>query len=134
MNPTLKITRINMREFQVNESKIYLNEDDIICNEAYGTPSMETAQAIKDANLTLACLNGKPSSVLVDLTHAGKPSLEARKILKKFIECTEVGRLAFIGMHPVAKVLATFYIGISQKKEIALFKTKTEALLWLKEK
>ena len=67
----------------------------------------------------------------VDLNKV-KPSVAARNIGKDAFQHEKVGKLAIFGMHPVAKMLASFLIGTSNKKDIRFFKTKEEALAWLK--
>ena len=72
-------------------------------------------------------------NVFIDLNKAGKGSPEARKIWKKLTENEKTGRVAFFGLHPVARVLASFTMGVSKNKDMRFFKTREEALEWLKE-
>lgn len=64
---------------------------------------------------------------------AGKEASEARKIFKEISENNKVEKISMIGLHPVARVLASFIMGISRNKNMRIFKTKEEALAWLKE-
>jgi len=52
---------------------------------------------------------------------------------RKSFEAEGVGKVAMIGMHPVARMIMSFVMGITQKKDICVFKTKEDALKWLKE-
>ncbi|OGF46200.1 MAG: hypothetical protein A2536_05190 [Candidatus Firestonebacteria bacterium RIFOXYD2_FULL_39_29] len=70
---------------------------------------------------------------IVDLAMAGKEASEARKIFKEISENNKVEKISMIGLHPVARVLASFIMGISRNKNMRIFKTKEEALAWLKE-
>ena len=72
-------------------------------------------------------------NVLVDLNKAGKPTSEARKIGKERLEEEGVGKVALFGLHPVARVLASFVMGVSKKEDMKFFKTKEEAIAWFKE-
>jgi hypothetical protein len=60
-------------------------------------------------------------------------SAKARRFGKTGFEKEETGKVALIGMHPVARVLASFVIGMTRKEDLRFFKTEEEALAWLKE-
>ena len=64
---------------------------------------------------------------------AKKPSVKARKTLKEFTAEVPNIKTAFFGSHPVAQVLATFFIGGLKNKNMRFFNSKIEALAWLKE-
>jgi len=49
------------------------------------------------------------------------------------IERKKVNKAALIGLHPVARVLASFFIGFAKNRRTRFFKSKEEALLWFKE-
>ena len=120
------------REIRVGESRYYLGEDNIIHVIEVGEIDDQKAMAIKKAYLKiLAVVKGK-INILVDLNKAKKPSVEARKILNEINESKRVDKVAHFGMHPVARVLASFLMGVSKKKDLGFFKTKEEALKWLK--
>ncbi|MBE3122383.1 MAG: STAS/SEC14 domain-containing protein [Thermoplasmata archaeon] len=72
-------------------------------------------------------------NILVDLNQFGKASPESRKIFKEISEYEKTGKVAIFGTHPVARVLASFVMGITKKKDMRFFKTKEEAYAWLKE-
>ena len=42
-------------------------------------------------------------------------------------------KIALFGIHPVARVIASFVMGATKKKDIRFFKSREEAFLWLKE-
>ena len=52
-------------------------------------------------------------------------------MLKEYTENEVMGKIAFIGMNPVSRVLASFFMGITKKREMQFFKTKEDALTWL---
>lgn len=121
------------REIWVGESRFYLGEDNIIYATPVGDIDEEMAIAFRENVLKLVNMaDGKVDS-LVDLNKVEKPSIKARKIGKDSFQHEKVGKLALYGLHPVAKMLASFLIGISKKKDMRFFKTKEEALAWLKE-
>ena len=123
----------NEREIWVGESRTYLGEDNIIYVTAAGSPDEKMAIANKEAAVKLASMVEGKVNVLLDVTAVGKQSTEARKVWKEYNEYEKFGKLALVGLHPVAQVVASFVMGTSKKKDMRLFKTKQEALVWLKE-
>jgi len=121
------------REIWVGESRTYLGEDNIIYVTAAGSPDEKTAIANKEAIIKLASMVEGKVNVLLDVTAVGKQSLEARKVWKEYNEYEKFGKLALVGLHPVAQVVASFVMGACKKKDMRFFKTKQEALVWLKE-
>ncbi|TET61679.1 hypothetical protein E3J48_05395 [Candidatus Aerophobetes bacterium] len=121
------------REVQVGENRFYLGEDNIVYFTLVGEHDEKRAIACKDAFLKLVNMVEGKANVLGDLNAAGKQSPEARTIWKELNEHEKIGKIALIGFHPVARVIASFVMGISKKKDMRLFKTKEKALAWLKE-
>ena len=121
------------REIWVEESRTYLGEDNIIYVTAAGSPDEKAAIANKEALVELASTVEGKVNVLLDINAVGKQSAEARKVWNEYNEYEKIGKLALVGLHPVAQVVASFVMGTSKKKSMRLFKTKQEALVWLKE-
>jgi hypothetical protein len=120
-------------EIWVGKSRFYLGEDNIIYAYPVGEIDEKTAYTIKKSIINLAKLADGKANSLVDLNRLGRPSMKARRIGKKALEHEKVGKLAFYGLHPVAKMLASFVMGVTKNKEMRLFETREEALAWLKE-
>ena len=121
------------REIWVGESKLCLGEDNILYVTVVGEVDDKTAIAIKEADLKFKNMVEEKFVVLADLNRAGKPSPEARNIWREMAEHEKSGKIAMFGMHPVARVIASFIMGVTQKKDMRFFKTREEALEWLKE-
>lgn len=121
------------REIWVGGNRIYLGEDNILDIINVEEIDEKTAIAIKEAVLKLMNMVEGKVHTLTDLTKAGKTTPEARKIGKEMFEHERLGKVAMFGLHPVAKVIASFVMGVAKKKDIRFFKTKEEALVWLKE-
>ncbi len=121
------------REIWVGGNKLYLGEDNILYITNVGEVDEKTAIAIKEAVLKLANMVEGKINIITDLNKGGKTTPKARKIFKELSENEKAGKNALFGMHPVARVLASFYVGLSNNKDMAFFKTKKEALAWLKE-
>ena len=122
------------REIIIDAGRLYLGEDNIL----YITPcegDTDKKRAIEASEVSLRLLNmveGKVNT-LVDVNKVGKQSSGARKIWNEWAENEKVGKIALIGLHPVARVIASFIMGTARKKDMRFFKTKEEALAWLKE-
>jgi len=121
------------REIWIGENRLFLGEDNILNIINVGLTDEKTAIAMKEAVLKLMNMVEGKVHTLTDLTKAGKTTPEARKVFQKLSEHEKQGKNAFFGMHPVARVVASFFIGSSKKEEMRFFNTKEEALAWLKE-
>lgn len=119
-------------EIKIGENKLYLGEKNILYETIIGDITDEVAIATRDATYKLMDdVDGK-LNVLIDINKTGKPSKKARNIFKEFLDHERWGKVAIFGMHPVARMVATFGIGVSHKQDVRFFKTKEEALVWLK--
>lgn len=117
------------KRIQLDRSHVYI-ENKILHVMAVGDFNLENATRVKQIALEIQNAFGTLNA-LIDLNKAGKSSPEARKIWK---ELTELGnaRVAFVGLHPVARVLASFTMAFSGNKNTVFFTSKNEALKWLK--
>jgi len=124
---------IKDRKIRVGENRIYLGEDNILYLTIFGEVDEKIEIGINEAVLKLINMVEGKVNTLIDLNKVGKTSTEARKKQKEISEHEKIGKVALFGLHPVAKVIASFFMGISKKKDIRFFKTREEALAWLKE-
>lgn len=121
------------REIGVGENKIYLREDNIISLDIVGEIDEDTAKEICAASLKfMNMLEGKVPT-LVNNNKAGKQTVQARNIFREFVKHDRYGKCAIFGAHPVARIIASFFIGVAGIKDNRFFKSKEEALAWLKE-
>jgi len=121
------------REIMVGENRLYLGEDNILYETVVGTQDRKMAIALKEVTDKLKNMVEGRVNVLIDLNQARKPSPEARKVGKEAFEDEKIGKVAFFGLHPVARVIASFVMGVTRKKDMRFFKTKQAALAWLRE-
>lgn len=121
------------REIRVGESRFYLGEDNIIYSTIVGDIDAEMAIAFDEATLKLMNMVEGKVNVFTDDNKAGTPLSEARKIMQEFIMHEKYGKLAIFGLHPVARVLASFIMGVTKKEDVRFFNSKEDALAWLKE-
>ena len=122
----------NERGIWVGETRIYLDENNIINGIYIGNIDVKIANELREANLKLMNLVEGKVKILNDMNRINKPSLVARKIFQEFTFHKKIEKVAFFGLHPVARVIASFFIGGSKKKDMRFFKTREEALEWLK--
>lgn len=121
------------REIRIGNSSVCLGNDDIIYATLVGDVDERMAIAFKENILKLASMVEGKANGIVDLNKGGKQSSEARKVFNELNDDEKVGKLGFYGLHPVAKVLASFAMSIAKNKNLRFFKTKEEALAWLEE-
>jgi hypothetical protein len=133
MKEKVEVKEVSEREIWVGENRLYLGEDNIIYITNVGEINEKTAVAIEDAVIKLTTMVERNVSTLTDLNKAGKMTPKARKVFQEFVGQGEHGKAALFGMHPVARVLASFFMGVTRKRDIRFFKKKEEALSWLKE-
>ena len=129
----VEIKQVSERESWVGENRLYLDEDNVLCVTNVGEIDEKIAIEIKEAVLKLMNMVEGKVHTLTDLNKAGKSTSQARKVFQELAEHEKQGKNAFYGMHLVARVLASFFMGISKKKDMRFFKTKEEARAWLRE-
>lgn len=120
------------REIWIEKSRFYLGEDNIFYVTVNGDADETFANAAVEITFKLIKTVEGKVNMLIDLNKAGKPSKAARERGRETFEDEKVGRVALVGLHPVAKVIASFMMGVSKRKNLRFFKTKDEALAWLK--
>ena len=129
----VKIMQVSEREFWVGESRYYLGEDDIFYETIVGKQDEKTVTAALEYHNKFKNMVKGKMKMLINLNNAGHLSSEARKIGKKTFEDEKIGKVAMFGMHPVARVMASFVMGVTKKEDMRFFKSKEDALVWLKE-
>lgn len=130
----VELTRISDNEFQVCSNKIFLLDNNIIYIEVNGEQTDEIARTVKNSyEMVIKLMNSDSVKHLVNLNNSGKGTPEARRTWKQLTEHELTEKVALFGIHPVAKVLASFVMGVTNKKNIRFFNNKQDALLWLNE-
>jgi hypothetical protein len=125
-----KMNQGNRQELWVGKNKVSLDSNRIVHQVLMGDISKESANDIVQATFQLA-KNVDKINILIDLNKSGQPSAEARKSFLRTTENSRIDKIALWGLHPVARVLASFVLGISRNKNMRFFRTKEEALKWL---
>lgn len=121
------------REIWIGENRLYLGEDNILYITGDGNVDESLARACKEAVLKLIGLAEGKVNLFIDINKAGRQSTKTREIWAELNNHEKVKKVALYGLHPVARLIASFVQGISKKSDYRFFKTKEEALAWLKE-
>ncbi len=129
----VELKQVSERESWVGESRFYLGEDDIFYETIVGEQSEKTIIAALEAHNKFKNMVEGKMKMLIDVNKSGQLSSRARKIGQETLEDEKIGKVALFGAHPVARVLVSFVIGVTRKKDLRFFKTKEEALAWLKD-
>ncbi len=127
-----KPDQANDKEIWIKENHLYLGDHSIIYDIAKGDTDEAIASGIKEGVLSLASLCRGTANLFVDLSNAGKPTPAARKIYLSITENVKIGKIALVGLNPVARVLASSLTTISGKRDLRFFKNKDDAITWLK--
>jgi hypothetical protein len=121
-----------LKEISVGKSKLFLRDDDILTIVVVGDINATIAEGICEAarKLKEGIRISDDAKILVDNTLSGKQSPEARRI---FEFQTKEGQdtVAIFGLHPVARVLASFFIKTFSKGKSRFFSSQEEAVNWL---
>ena len=131
MSEEVKIVQISEDEYRIKDNKIRIIEGNIIFIEPQGEQTDSIAKAHLEHNNMLSRQISGNLNYLINLNRAGKSSPVARKVWQKISELPVTNKVALFGIHPVARILATFVIGVTSKKEIRFFNNETEALAWI---
>ncbi|MCB4792813.1 MAG: STAS/SEC14 domain-containing protein [Elusimicrobia bacterium] len=129
----MELREVSEREIWVGETKIYSGEDNILYITAAGDSDEKMAAAMREVEVKFINMAQGKVNLLIDINRCGKQSPEARKIRQEVSDHEKVGKVAVFGMHPVARVIASFVISITKRKNNKFFKNREDALAWLKE-
>ncbi|MBN1410372.1 MAG: hypothetical protein JW969_05975 [Spirochaetales bacterium] len=127
----------NDREIRIGENRVYLGEDDIYYFTFIGDLNEETALEFRQAIMTLNERFGKKvRGSISDINRLKSMSYKARQILREWDEemDTTSAYATIVGLHPVARVIASFFMRAVPFKGLQFFKTIEEARAWLKER
>lgn len=129
----VEIKQVNEREIFAGKIRFLLDDEKIINIYPVGNIDKKNAIAIKKILLKLIGMVDGKVKIMADLNKAGIPLVDAKKVGLEIFNKEKVGKVAFFGIHPVARVIASFIINMLKKKDMCFFRTREEALLWLRE-
>ena len=123
----------DMKKIRVGRNLISLDDDNVIYFTNIGEIDEIIAYESIRAMRTLQNMVEGNVDYIIDLNNGGKTSTRARKMLKEYTENEVKGKIAFVGLHPVSRVLASFFMSVTKKSDMRFFKTTAKAIAWLKE-
>ena len=129
----IEVREISDKEIWVKTNKFSIIHDNIIYVIAVGEQTTEFAKAQAEICMKMSGLIKGKVNFMIDLNKSGKNSPGARKTWKTLTEHDNTGKVATFGLHPVAKVIASFVMRVSGGNKMRFFSTKEEAIAWLKE-
>lgn len=132
MPEEIEVKFISEKEILIGQNSARIFEGNIILVTIVGQLSTEISRMIYAETRKLERLIGGEVNYLIDLNRAGKNSPEANRIWKHAAEEPQVYRVAQFGLHPVAKVLASFVNSLTSKNNIRFFNSMEEAIVWIK--
>lgn len=128
-----EVRYIRDTEIRNGENKITLIDGDILFIKAIGIQTDQIALAQKEINKQFSHLVKGKLNYLIDLNKGGKSSPLARKIWREITDDEETNKVALVGIHPVARVLATFVMKVVSKNNIQFFTNLEDAQKWIKQ-
>lgn len=114
--------------------KIWTKKDGIVMVKIWETKwdKKGAERFTKAMSEVLDKIEGK-AKILGDATNAKfGPTSKARKIYTGFLKSSKIGKAAVFGLTPRNRIIVSFMLTASQKKDFKVFSTKKEALKWLK--
>jgi hypothetical protein len=130
-----EVKYISDTEIRNGANEITLIEGNIVFIKVQGIQTDQIALAQKEINKRLSQLVKGKLNYLIDLNKGGKNSPLARKIWREITDNEEeTNKVALFGLHPVARVLATFVMQVISRNNIQFFTNVEEALKWIRQK
>lgn len=128
-----EIIFISETEYLVGDSRVQILDGNIVYVEAVGEQTDEIALLHFNYHQILKERFNCRLHYCIDLNKCGKNSSTARGIWSKMMQDDCVYKVALFGMHPVAKLLASFVMGVTRKGNFRFFSKKEDALIWIRE-
>jgi len=119
------------RERWIGDTRVFVLDEGVIKAIVVGAFDTERAKKAYESTFELAKEFAGGVHLLVDLNKAGKSDPGARRLWKKMAEHPDMHKVAYYGLHPVARVIASFVTSVTTKEDVKFFKTEEDALAWL---
>lgn len=113
--------------------EFYMRDDGILALAFLGDQNIEDLQTFRSKFQPMldAVSEDKPLLVLVDGTQAGRFTAAARKSFLELNRDARIGAAAIWGASRYTRVMADFVLRATNRKNIAFFDTKQQAIDWL---
>jgi len=133
MKEEFLVRMVTSTEFWIGPTEVRLTQGNLIYVKAVGPQNYHTATAHIGLIRQFYQEINEPLNFLIDLNEAGKNSPEARKAWKDVSDDDLTCKVALVGIHPVARVIAGFVMSVSVSSKIRFFSTQEKALKWIYE-
>lgn len=125
-NKKPKLPDMYVDKDKIMHIKFYRIKDSAIQEE-------QAKYTVRESNKILDAYPGKKMRAVIDVRESLKVFSRARKIYGTFLKDKRIGKVAFFGVNTVMKVVLSFIMAFSGKKNTKIFKTEEECLEWLKQ-
>lgn len=115
----------------VGQTRIRLVEGKLIQVDVHGGGDERRAMAIRDRVVELLEGVSVPVDVMVCLDRASKSNYKARRIWREMAHDPKFRKIAMVGAHPVARVLASFAMDLAGTTRMRFFATEQAAAEWI---
>jgi hypothetical protein len=126
-------TSVTDREYQIGPNQVKLTQGNLVYIRAVGPQTQSMANDLINLYKQFYQEINMPMNFIIDLNEAGKNSPEARKAWKVVTEDILTSKVALVGIHPVARVLAGFVMSVTGRNKLQFFSTIDQAISWLSE-
>jgi hypothetical protein len=117
-------------EIQIQHTTIRFSNN-ILILVGRGGYDKQLATLVRDAILDVLDSSSVKINILADFNEAGKSSSEARDIWRGLAAHKNIGKIACIGGHPLARILAVFILKLTQNGRFRFYSKTEEAMNWL---
>ena len=112
--------------------ELYMPKDDILYITIKGDLNEEITKKASAVVYEILDMYTGTIDVFVDINKLGKESAASKKIWKEVGDVNRFRKVALIGLHKVAQILASFLVGRFTNIPMKFFSNKDEALKWLR--
>lgn len=129
----IEIKQVGDNEYWIGANRTVLIDQKIIHITVVGEQTSEMALLHTELDHKLFSLANGQIYYLVDINKSGKNSPEATLMFRQLCYHEKVNKVAVYGLHPVARILASFVFGLDPKRKRRFFKSEAQARRWLDE-
>lgn len=127
----IEVLQLDEGKFRINNNIVEFLNNNVVYVQVYGAQTNELSQAHLQFFYDQTAKGNVAHYYLIDLNKAGKSTPDARKVWQQLSEEPTTKKVAVFGLHPVARVLASFVLGKVKRNANSFFKTQEEALAWI---
>ncbi|MBN1951908.1 MAG: hypothetical protein JW801_11970 [Bacteroidales bacterium] len=123
----MEIIQVSESEFLIGTNKIFLAPPSTVFVIAIGEQTEKIALKHREHHQILAESFSKEINYLIDLNQCGKNHPGARSVWVELSERESTRKVALVGLHPVARVIASFVMNFTKNSSTRFFSSREEA-------